>query len=482
MGDIMGFLKVSRKDTEYRPVGDRLSDASEVTPLRGDSQSTEQASRCMDCGTPFCHWGCPIGNIIPEWNDLVFRGKWKQALDMLQARNNLPEVTGRVCPAPCEYSCVLAINDDPVTIRENELSIIEKGFEMGYIKPNPPALRTGKNVAVIGSGPSGIACADQLNKAGHTVTLFEKDVRLGGILRYGIPDFKLDKSILDRRLNILAAEGINIKAGVNVGIDMKVKELLSSFDAIALTGGSREPRDLPIEGRGLRGIYFAMDYLIQYNHRIAGDKIPEKELIDVKGKTVVVIGGGDTGSDCIGVSHRLGAAKVIQLELLPRLPEQRTSTEPWPYYPRLFKTTSSHEEGGNREWQVTTKKFTGDGSVKKLHCARVHWDMQPGKPPKMQDLPDSEFSIDTDIVVLAMGFLSPVHNGLLDALGVGYDQRGNVKTGADYRTSVDKVYSAGDMHRGQSLVVWAVMEGRDCAREIDLALMGQTSLPKSEYK
>jgi glutamate synthase (NADPH/NADH) small chain len=477
----MGFLKVSRKDTEYRPVGERLSDSSEVTPLRGDSQTTEQASRCMDCGTPFCHWGCPIGNIIPEWNDLVFRGKWKQALDLLHARNNLPEITGRVCPAPCEYSCVLAINDDSVTIRENELSIVEKGFATGYIKPNPPAVRTGKKVAVVGSGPAGIACADQLNKAGHSVTLFEKDDRLGGILRYGIPDFKLEKRILDRRINILAAEGIDIKAGVNVGVDLKVKELLGSFDAIALTGGSREPRDLPIEGRNLKGIYFAMDYLIQYNHQVMGDKIPENEMIDVRGKTVVVIGGGDTGSDCIGVSHRLGASKVIQLELLPRQPEQRPSHEPWPYYPRLFKTTSSHEEGGNREWQVTTKKFTGDGVVKKLHCARVHWEMTPGKPPKMAELNDSEFTIDADIVVLAMGFLSPVHNGLLDALGVEYDKRGNVMTGVDYKTSVDKVYAAGDMHRGQSLVVWAIMEGRDCAREIDLALMGQTSLPKSGF-
>ena len=483
MGDVTGFLKVARKDTEYRSVEERLKDCAEVCPLRPEDASVEQASRCMDCGTPFCHWGCPIGNIIPEWNDLIFRGKWEQALEMLHARNNLPEITGRVCPAPCEYSCVLAINDDAVTIRENELSIIEMGFKSGYIKPNPPKNRTGKKVAVVGSGPAGIACADQLNKAGHTVTLFERDPKAGGILRYGIPDFKLDKKVLDRRLDVLQKEGIVLKTGMDVGKDITAKELTDTFDAVALTGGSRDSRDLPIEGRGLKGVYFAMEYLTQFNRSMGGEQIPANERIDAAGKAVVVIGGGDTGSDCIGVSHRLGAAKVIQLELLPRLPEERTHTEPWPYYPRLFKTTSSHEEGGQREWEITTKKFTGgaDGNLQKLHCAKVRWEMKPGAPPKMIELPGSEFEIEADLVILAMGFVSPVHKGLLDDLKLEYDGRGNVKTDLSYMTSVNKVFAAGDMHRGQSLVVWAIMEGRDCARGIDIFLMGQSSLPKSGF-
>ncbi len=478
MGDVKGFLKTKRKTAEYRPVCERLKDYNDVCNSCSAEHHMEQASRCMDCGTPFCHWGCPAGNYIPEWNDLVFRGQWEKAFALLSATNNLPEITGRVCPAPCEYACVLGINDDPVTIKENELSIIEHAFKTDLIKPVVPLKRTGKRIAVIGSGPSGIACAAQLNQAGHSVTVFEKDAKAGGILRYGIPDFKLEKWVIDRRIDILKEEGVEIVVGINVGINMPVSKLKKEFDVICLTGGSREPRDLKIPGRDLKGVYFAMDYLIQSNKRAAGEKIPADRLIDAKDKRVVVIGGGDTGSDCIGTAHRQGASCVAQIEILPKPPECRSGDYPWPKYPMLLKTTSSHEEGGTRQWSVLTKKFIGEnGSLKKLSCVTVEFSKDDKGCPLMKEAPGSEFEIEADMVVLAMGFVHPQKTGLLEELGVGLDSRGNVKTDENYETSVKNVFSAGDMRRGQSLIVHAISEGRRAAHCIDKHLMGDTALP-----
>jgi glutamate synthase (NADPH/NADH) small chain len=433
----------------------------------------------MDCGTPFCHWGCPIGNYIPEWNDLVFKGNWAKAIDLLIATNNLPEITGRICPALCEYACVLGINDEPVTVRENELAITEHAFKNGSITAKPLKKRTGKTIAVVGSGPAGLSCADQLNKAGHKVFVFEKDKKLGGILRFGIPDFKLEKWILNRRLMILKQEGIEFETGINVGVDYPAKKLVGGFDAICLAGGCRVPRDLKIPGRDLKGIYFAMDYLTQSNRRSAGEKIQEKELMDAKDKHVVVIGGGDTGADCVGTSHRQGAACVVQIEVLPKPPECRTENMAWPKYPLLLKTTTSHEEGGTRHWAVLTKEFKGsDGKVEKISCVNLDFSQKDEKGcPVMKEIPGSEFQIKADLVILAVGFLYPEKHGLLSDLGVAFDDRGNVKTDSNYMTSVKKVFSAGDMRRGQSLVVWAISEGRRAARAIDEYLMGESSLP-----
>ncbi len=477
MGDIRGFLKVKKQAAKYRPVCERKNDYQEVMLLRSDKDSGEQASRCMDCGTPFCHWGCPIGNYIPEWNDLVFRGQWQRAFQLLDATNNFPEITGRLCPASCEYACVLGINDDPVTIRENELNIIEYAFGAGLIKPQPPKKRTGKEIAVIGSGPAGLACADQLNQAGHLVVVFEKDEQIGGILRYGIPDFKLQKQILDRRLEILKKEGIVFVSEMFVGVDYKVEKLSKDFAAVCLAIGCRVPRDFPpkadpptaekIEGRELKGIHFALDYLIQANKRVSGQNLAVDKLIDAKDKKVVVIGGGDTGADCVGTAHRQGAKCVVQIELLAKPPECRTPDYPWPKYPLLCKTAASHEEGGIREWSVSTKKFSGrNGEVKKLLCSRV-----------TQERADREFEIEADLVILALGFLHPEHNGLVKDLGLELDTKGNVKTDENYMTKVPGVFSAGDMHRGQSLVVWAISEGRKAAYCIDKYLMGRSNLP-----
>jgi glutamate synthase (NADPH/NADH) small chain len=482
MGDPKGFLKIDRQPAEYRPVQERIHDYQEVIVLRTDERSQEQASRCMDCSTPFCHWGCPVGNRIPEWNDLVFKGNWERALALLQATNNFPEFTGRLCPALCEFSCVLGINDAPVTIRENELAIIEHAFSAGLIKPNPPLVRTGKKVAVVGSGPAGLACADQLNKAGHSVVVFERDPEVGGILRYGIPDFKLEKHIIDRRVNLMQAEGVEFRTGVNIGVDCEAAELKRDFEAVCLAGGSRQPRDLKIDGRYLRGIYFAMDFLTQANKRVQGETIPANELIDAGGKNVVVVGGGDTGADCIGVANRQGAARVIQIELLPQPPESRTEAMPWPKFPTILKTSSSHEEGGQREWSVLTKKLIGeDGWVKRFSCVRVEFPVhdERGFPviSSMTEIPGTEFEIEADMVILAVGFAHPEHHGLLQGLGVGLDARGNVKTDKSYMTSVEGVFSAGDMRRGQSLIVWAIAEGRSAARCIDQYLMGETCLP-----
>ncbi|MDD4899066.1 MAG: glutamate synthase subunit beta [Candidatus Omnitrophica bacterium] len=478
MGDIKGFLKVKRQTAKSRPVCERIKDYCEVCTLPTQQQSHDQASRCMDCGTPFCHWGCPIGNYIPEWNDLVFRGQWRKALELLEAANNLPEVTGRICPAICEYACVLGFNDDAVTIRENELAIIERGFKEGWIHARPPKKRTGKKIAVIGSGPAGLSCAAQLNQAGHKVLVFERDHKAGGVLRYGIPDFKLEKSLLERRIKLWQEEGIEFKTDCFVGKDYPVRKMLEDFDAIALAGGSRAPRDLKIEGRDLKGIYFAMDFLTQSNLKVAGEKISAKESIDAKNKKVVVIGGGDTGADCVGVANRQGARCVVQIELLPQPPACRGKDSPWPTYPMLLKTSSSHEEGVERRWAVLTKKFLGsEGNVQKLFCVQVEFEKDEKGCFVMHEIKKSEFEIAADLVVLALGFLHPEHNELLTGLGLEFDPRGNVKTAENFMTSVNKVFSCGDMHRGQSLIVWAICEGRKAAYHIDSFLMGSSHLP-----
>ena len=464
MGEVKGFLKIKRAKAAYRPVCERIKDYQDVAVMPTEERSAEQGSRCMDCGTPFCHWGCPIGNYIPEWNDALFRRNKKKANALLSATNNFPEITGRICPALCEYACVLGINDDPVTIRENELAVIEHAFKEGMIKPEPPDSRTKKRVAVIGSGPAGLACADMLNRAGHSVTVFERDHKPGGILRYGIPDFKLEKGVIDRRLNILEAEGIEFKTGTNVGTDVKACDILNTFDAVVMAGGSRVARDLNIEGRELGGINLAMEYLMQSNRRVSGETIAKDMLIDAKGKKVVVIGGGDTGSDCIGTAIRQGASCVVQLEILPKPAEKRQADKhPWPLYPITLKTSSSHEEGADRHWSVSAKRFVGkDGRVKKLVCYRAD--------NTMKEIPGTEFDIEADMVILAMGFLHPEHKGLVKELGLELDVRGNVKTNGLYATSAEKVFACGDMRRGQSLVVWAIAEGRACARSVDQIL------------
>lgn len=459
MGELRGFLKLARQSNLYRDVCERVKDFKEVVQLPSTKQTQEQTSRCMDCGTPFCHWACPLGNYIPEWNDYVFKGDWEEALRLLQATNNFPEITGRVCPALCEYSCVLGLNDDAVTIRENELAVIEFGFKNGLIKPRLVTQRTQKKIAIIGSGPAGLACGAQLNQAGHQVTIFERDNLAGGILRFGIPDFKLEKHLLDRRIDIWKKEGVIFKTGLNVGQDYPVDKVLAEFDALCLAGGSRIPRDINIEGRDLKGVYFAMDYLTQSNKRVAGEKINQEELIDAKNKRVVVIGGGDTGSDCVGTAHRQGALAVAQIEILPQPASCRTPEYPWPKYPVILKTTSSHQEGGARYWSISTKKFIGEnGKVKRILCEKTNGET---------------FAIEADLVIIAAGFLHPEHSGLLDKLKVELDQRGNVKTDRNYMTSVKKVFSCGDMRRGQSLVVWAISEGRQAADCLDKYLMGQ---------
>jgi glutamate synthase (NADPH/NADH) small chain len=478
MGELRGFLKVERKTRESRPVCERLKDFREVSTLATCEHSQEQASRCMDCGTPFCHWGCPIGNYIPEWNDLVFRGSWQRAFKLLAATNNLPEITGRICPALCEYSCVLGINDDPVTIRENELAIIEYAFEKYLVKPQPPKKRTGREIAIVGSGPAGLSLADQLNKVGHLVVVFEKADKIGGILRYGTPDFKLEKWVLERRINLLKKEGIVFNTGVCVGKELKAKYLKKEFDAICLATGSGVPRDLNIEGRGLSGIHFAMDYLIQANKKVNQEEIPSDKLIDAKGKRVVVIGGGDTGADCVGVAHRQGANCVIQIELLPKPPECRTSEYPWPKYPLLLKISTSHEEGGMRDWAISTQRFIGEnGSVKKLSCMRVKLNADKKGCWVMKEIAGTEFEIEADLVILALGFLHPKKEGLIEELKIKLDTFGNVKTDTNFITSAKGIFSCGDMRRGQSLIVWAIAEGRQAAHYIDNYLMGESTLP-----
>ena len=481
MGKITGFLEIERADRPYVPAVERVKFYKEFVRPLPDEEMSRQGARCMDCGIPFCQTGCPVNNIIPDWNDLVYRGGWREALDVLHSTNNFPEFTGRVCPAPCEASCTLNINDDPVTIKSIEQAIADKGWGEGWIGPQPPPRKTGKKVAVIGSGPAGLACAQQLARAGHDVTLFEKSDRIGGLLRYGIPDFKMEKHLIDRRLEQMAAEGVSFRTKVNVGIDLPAADLLAGFDAVALTGGSEHPRDLPVAGRELDGVHFAMDFLPQQNRRVAGDDVPGQIL--ATGKHVVVIGGGDTGSDCIGTSFRQGAASVVNFELMPQPPEQEDKALTWPYWPLKLRTSSSHEEGAKRDFAVATKRFEGDkGRVKSLTACHVEWVKDAKGAMAMQEVPGTEFTLPADLVLLAMGYLHPVHAGLLDGLGVARDARGNVKAPTDgagaYATSVPKVFAAGDMRRGQSLIVWAIREGRQCAREVDAFLMGSSDLPR----
>jgi len=445
MGDAKGFLKEERQTCEYRPVCERKKDFAEVFKLRDEADSRLQASRCMDCGTPFCHWACPLANIIPEWNDYVFGQQWDKAFELLDQTNCLPEVTGRVCPALCEYGCVLGINDDPVTIRDNELAIVEYAFKHGLVKPKIPKKRTGKKVAVVGSGPAGLAAAVDLNRAGHNVVVFERDKEIGGLMRFGIPAFKLDKSILDRRIALWKKEGIEFVTSKEIKTGAELKK----YDAVCLTGGSRVPRDINIPGRKLKGIHFALDYLTSE--------------IDSKDKRVVVIGGGDTGADCVGTANRRSAKCVVQIEILSRPPEDRTPLTPWPTYPMLLKNSTSHEEGCSRQWQVLTKEFVGEkGKIKKISCVKVHF-----PEGKLTEIPGTEFEIEADLVLLAVGFLHPEHDGLLANLGLEFDSRGNVKTGDDYQTFTKGIFSAGDMRRGQSLIVWALAEGREAAESIN---------------
>ncbi len=465
MGDPKGFLRVNRRSCSYRPVNERLQDYCDVVVERTAEEARSQASRCMDCGTPFCHMGCPLGNLIPDWNDNSYRGQWQKAYKDLSSTNNFPEFTGRICPAPCEYACVLGINDDPVTIRENELSIIEFAYKAGYVRPSPPKKRSGKKVAVIGSGPSGLAAADQLNKAGHRVTVFERDTKAGGLLRYGIPDFKLEKKFIDRRLSVMKKEGVAFKTGVHVGPG-DIEKLKKDFDAVVIAVGSRNPRDLAIEGRELSGIHFAMEYLTISNRNVSGEK-HGLEQINAKGRKVVVIGGGDTGSDCVGTANRQGASSVVQIEVMPQPPVCRTADMPWPKYPMLFKTTSSHEEGAKRDFSVLTKKFSGeDGSVKKLHCVKVEFVYDPAKGCKvMKEVPGTEFEIEADLVFLALGFLGPEKAMTADQ-GLKTDGRSNLLA-ENYMTSKKGVFACGDCRRGQSLVVWAIYEGREAAKAVD---------------
>jgi glutamate synthase (NADPH) small chain len=435
----------------------------------------------MDCGIPFCHKGCPLGNIIPDWNDLVYKGRWKDAYGALRATNNFPEFTGRVCPAPCEEACVLGINEKPVTIKNIEVTIVERAFREGRAGPRPPATRTGKRVAVVGSGPAGLACADQLNAAGHEVTVFERDDRIGGLLTYGIPDFKLEKTIVRRRIEIMEKEGIAFRTGAHVGINVSVEGLRKEFDAVCLTGGSTQARELPIPGRELAGVHLAMEYLGQQNRFLAGDPVAPERRIDAAGKRVVILGGGDTGADCLGTAIRQGAAAVHQFELLPKPPLARTAEMPWPTWPTILRTSSAHEEGGIRDFGINTKGFSGsNGRLQKLSAVRVEFgppEPGTGRSP-MKELPGTEFEVDVDLVLLAMGFVGPERGGVIQELGLKLDGRGNVATGRDYQTGVPGVFAAGDMRRGQSLVVWAIAEGREAARAIDKFLVGKTSLPR----
>ncbi|WJW75678.1 glutamate synthase subunit beta [Thiohalobacter sp. IOR34] len=483
MGKPTGFLEYPRVDRGYQPVEERIRFYREfVIPLPED-ELTRQAARCMDCGIPFCHHGCPVNNLIPDWNDLVYRGDWQRASDMLHLTNNFPDFTGRICPAPCQESCTLNLQDQPVTIKTIECAIVDRAWDEGWLQPLVPEHKTGKKVAVVGSGPAGMACAQQLARAGHEVTLFEKNDRIGGLLRYGIPDFKFEKHIIDRRMEQMAAEGVTFKPNTHIGVDLPARQLLEDFDAVALTGGSEQPRDLPVEGRELEGIHFAMDFLRQQNRRVAGDEIPEDEAILATDKQVIVIGGGDTGSDCIGTSIRQGCKSVVQLEILPRPPEKEDKLLTWPDWPNKLRTSTSQEEGARREWSVTTKRFEGkDGKVTRIHCARVEWNKDDNGNWQMTEIPGSEFSLDADLVLLAMGFVHPVQEGMLEELGVTFDPRGNVQGSTEgpdaYKTSIDKVFAAGDMRRGQSLVVWAIREGRQCARAVDEYLMGHSILPR----
>jgi glutamate synthase (NADPH/NADH) small chain len=483
MGLPKGFLEIPRQDRPYEKVAERVKSWSEFVKPLPPAETGRQAARCMDCGIPFCHNGCPVNNLIPDWNELVRRERWREALDMLHSTNNFPEFTGRICPAPCEASCTLNIDENPVTIKTIECAIVDRGWDEGWIAPLAPAARTGKRVAVVGSGPAGMACAQQLARAGHAVTLFEKADRIGGLLRYGIPDFKMEKHLIDRRMRQMEEEGVEFRTGVEVGVTISVKSLLEGYDAVALTGGAEWPRNLEVPGRELNGIHYAMDFLTQQNKRVAGDdeaRAAPRGTISAKSKHVIVIGGGDTGSDCIGTSIRQGAASVTNLEVMPRPPDHENKALTWPDWPLKLRTSSSHEEGCERDFAVLTKRALGSkGRLEAIECVRIEWAKGADGRMAIQEIPGSEFQIKADLVLLAMGFLGPRRRGMVEQSGVALDARGNIQANTtDYKTSVAKLFAAGDMRRGQSLVVWAIREGRQCARAIDEFLMGSTSLPR----
>ena len=473
VGKTTGFLEYEREVPPRRPVLERANDWFEVYQDFPKQNLQKQAGRCMDCGVPFCHTGCPVHNLIPDWNDQVWKGRWREASRALHATNNFPEFTGRICPAPCEAACVLGINDEPVTIKIVEQNIADRAFQDGWVRPEPPRRRTGKKVAIVGSGPAGLAAAQQLNRVGHLVTVFEKEDRIGGLLRYGIPDFKMEKWVVDRRLEQLISEGVEFRTNVQIGATMPAEELMRSFDAVLLAVGAEAHRDIPIPGRELNGIHFAMDYLVQQNKRGAGDHLGGHEEIIATGKRVIIIGGGDTGADCLGTAHRQRAASVHQLQIHAMPPENRHASTPWPLWPLQLRVEAAHEEGGFREWSVLTTHFSGDeqGNVKKLHCVRV------GPKPQLERMPESEFYLDADLVLIAIGFSGPVRKGLLEQLPVELDARGNISTDKSYMSTLRGVFSAGDAHRGQSLVVWAIAEGRQAAHHVDRFLMGSSQLP-----
>jgi len=478
MGKPTGFIEVHRKKHPTRPVAERIKDWREVYLSYPVGELEMQGGRCMDCGIPFCHQGCPLGNLIPDWNDLIYRDRWQAAIERLHATNNFPEFTGKLCPAPCEGSCVLGINEDPVTIKSVEVAIIDRAWNEGWVTPRPPTNRTWKKIAIVGSGPAGLAAADQLNRAGHSVTVFEKADRIGGLLRYGIPEFKMEKRHLDRRLAVMEAEGVVFRAGINVGVDVPAGRLRDGYDAVLLAGGAGQPRDLPVPGRELKGVHFAMDYLTLQNKRCEGDEVPDAEFITAQGKHVIIIGGGDTGADCLGTAHRQGAASVHQLELLPRPPQERAADNPWPQWPQIFRVSTAHEEGGERLFAVSTERFSGDasGHVRALHAINVEMVKKDGRVQFVR-VEGSEFEIPADLVLLAMGFVGPEKSALLSDLGVTLTDRGNVARDARWMTNVPGVFTAGDMQRGQSLIVWAIAEGRSAARAIDQFLMGESQLP-----
>jgi glutamate synthase (NADPH) small chain len=484
MGKPTGFLEFKRELPSKRPVQERRKDYHEFVNKYEPEQLNKQAARCMNCGIPFCHHGCPLGNVIPEFNDAIYRKAWQDAYDILITTNNFPEFTGRICPAPCESSCVLGINQPAVTIEEIEKHIIEIAFEKGFVKAKQPNVRTGKKIAVVGSGPAGLAAAAQLNSAGHSVTVFERDDAPGGLLRYGIPDFKLEKWIIDRRINIMEQEGILFQCNINVGVDIRINELIRDYHAIVLSGGSTIPRDLPVPGRDLNGIHFAMDFLKQQNKRVAGISVNEED-ISASGKNVIVIGGGDTGSDCVGTSNRHGAKQITQFELLPQPPKDRTAYMPWPTYPMIMKTTSSHEEGCERQWAMATKEFIADekGNLKAIKIVQLEWKLtEDARPARFVEVAGTEETIPCELALLAMGFVHPQHEGAINDLGVELDDRGNVRAAEkSYQTSIDKIFAAGDMRRGQSLVVWAISEGRECARKVDEWLMGSSLLETKDH-